>query len=99
MVSSHGIMFRNTVEFLFLVKNIYQSISFFLFNLKNFYFRYIEDLVKNENNCDSGSQLKTLEGILNAFQSIVGEIPAFFLSGWIIQKIGHNCDDISAIIN
>lgn len=42
-----------------------------------------------EGNCDSQNWMKTLQGIAMAIQCFGGEIPFFFLSGWILKKIGH----------
>lgn len=33
--------------------------------------------------------MKTLEGLVMGIQCFGGELPFFFLSGWILKKIGH----------
>lgn len=53
-----------------------------------FLFWLIEDLAKAQG-CDSVSLVKTLQGIVMAIQCLGGELPFFFLSGWILKKIGH----------
>jgi len=35
------------------------------------------------------SQIKTLEGIIAGVQTFLGETPAFFFAGYIVDKIGH----------
>ncbi|XP_037908689.1 major facilitator superfamily domain-containing protein 6 isoform X2 [Hermetia illucens] len=55
----------------------------------NFLFWHLEDLSDMEGNCDSQNWMKTLQGIAMAIQCFGGEIPFFFLSGWILKKIGH----------
>lgn len=39
--------------------------------------------------CDHTAWIKTLEGIVMSIQCFGGELPFFFLSGWILRKIGH----------
>lgn len=34
--------------------------------------------------------MKTLQGLVTIIQSFGGELPFFFISGWFINKIGHN---------
>lgn len=33
--------------------------------------------------------MKTLEGLVTSIQSFGGELPFFFISGWLISKLGH----------
>lgn len=35
------------------------------------------------------NNIKTLEGVVTGVQCFLGETPAFFFAGWIINKIGH----------
>nr|NP_648493.3 sugar baby, isoform C [Drosophila melanogaster]AAF50028.2 sugar baby, isoform C [Drosophila melanogaster] len=53
----------------------------------NFLFIYLEELDKAFEGCDSS--IKTLEGLVMGIQCFGGELPFFFLSGWILKKIGH----------
>lgn len=54
----------------------------------NFLFWFIEEDLGGR----SHTWIKTLEGIVMAIQCLGGELPLFFLSGWIVRKIGHvNC--------
>ncbi|XP_017111955.1 major facilitator superfamily domain-containing protein 6-A isoform X2 [Drosophila elegans] len=53
----------------------------------NFLFIYLEQLDKAFEGCDSS--IKTLEGLVMGIQCFGGELPFFFLSGWILKKIGH----------
>lgn len=39
--------------------------------------------------CDQLPWMKTQQGLSQILQSFCGEVPIFFCSGWIIQKIGH----------
>lgn len=51
-------------------------------------YRYIED-VASEHECGQVAWIKTLQGLSQALQSFGGEMPIFFCSGWIINKLGH----------
>lgn len=53
-----------------------------------FQFWLIEDLA-SEQGCSGTTYIKTLEGLIQGTQTILGEAPFFFLSGKIIQKISH----------
>ncbi|XP_017095251.2 major facilitator superfamily domain-containing protein 6 isoform X1 [Drosophila bipectinata] len=53
----------------------------------NFLFIYLEQLDKELEGCDSS--MKTLEGLVMGIQCFGGELPFFFLSGWILKRIGH----------
>lgn len=52
----------------------------------NFLFWHLEDLAKQH---DAEENIKTLEGILMCIQSFGGELPMFFLSAFILKKLGH----------
>lgn len=54
----------------------------------NFLFWLLEDMAKEYSN-NSKNWIKTLEGIVMAVQCLGGELPFFFLSGWILKRIGH----------
>lgn len=54
----------------------------------NFLFWYLEDLA-DVNGCQGKDWIKTLEGLIMGIQCFGGELPFFFLSGWILKKIGH----------
>ncbi|KAK2713452.1 major facilitator superfamily domain-containing protein 6-like isoform X1 [Artemia franciscana] len=56
--------------------------------LWQFLFWYIEDLMKVQG-CGSISSIKLLQGLVGGFQCLLGELPFFFLSGWIVKKLGH----------
>ncbi|XP_056634030.1 major facilitator superfamily domain-containing protein 6-like isoform X2 [Diorhabda sublineata] len=53
-----------------------------------FEFWLIEDLAKIQG-CSATAHVKTLEGLVQAIQTIIGETPFFFLSGIIMKKITH----------
>lgn len=55
----------------------------------NFLFWHLEDLAAAEEGCDYSTWIKSLEGFAMAIQCFGGELPFFFLSGWILRKIGH----------
>lgn len=55
----------------------------------NFLFWHLEDLAASEEGCDYSTWIKSLEGFAMAIQCFGGELPFFFLSGWILKKIGH----------
>ncbi|XP_063221253.1 major facilitator superfamily domain-containing protein 6-A [Bacillus rossius redtenbacheri] len=54
--------------------------------LWQFLFWHLEDLVEG---CSAEKWIKTLEGLVSAVQCFGGEIPFFFLSGSLLQRIGH----------
>lgn len=39
--------------------------------------------------CDQQSRMKTLQGLAMGIQCFGGELPFFFISGWLLKKIGH----------
>uniref|UniRef100_A0A182QGQ2 Major facilitator superfamily associated domain-containing protein n=1 Tax=Anopheles farauti TaxID=69004 RepID=A0A182QGQ2_9DIPT len=55
----------------------------------NFLFWHLEDLASIQEGCGHSTWIKTLEGIVMSIQTFGGELPFFFLSGWILKKIGH----------
>lgn len=55
----------------------------------NFLFWHLEDLASQQEGCGHATWIKTLEGIVMSIQCFGGELPFFFLSGWILKKIGH----------
>lgn len=55
----------------------------------NFLFWHLEDLAAAEEGCDYSTWIKSLQGFAMAIQCFGGELPFFFLSGWILKKIGH----------
>ncbi|XP_049545375.1 major facilitator superfamily domain-containing protein 6 isoform X1 [Anopheles darlingi] len=55
----------------------------------NFLFWHLEDLAKAMEGCGHSTWIKTLQGIIMSIQTFGGELPFFFLSGWILKKIGH----------
>lgn len=57
----------------------------------NFLFWHLEELADTKGACDYQAQswMKTLQGFAMAIQCFGGELPFFFLSGWILKKIGH----------
>ncbi|KAK9500670.1 hypothetical protein O3M35_001894 [Rhynocoris fuscipes] len=54
----------------------------------NFLLWYLEDLA-SLHGCGTKAWIKTLEGLAMGIQCFGGELPFFFLSGWILKKIGH----------
>lgn len=50
----------------------------------NFLFWHIEEM----SGCDQ-DYMTTLQGLLTLVQCFIGEVPFFFFSGWLLQKIGH----------
>lgn len=38
---------------------------------------------------DSEAWVTTLQGLAMSIQCLAGELPFFFLSGWILKRIGH----------
>jgi len=66
--------------------------TFFHKIITHFLFWYMEDLVSKNNDDSQQAWLKTLQGITQGVQCFGSEIPFFFWSGWIINKLGHvNC--------
>ena len=55
----------------------------------NFLFWHLEDLAALQEGCDKLSSIKTLQGLVMGIQCFGGELPFFFLSGWLLKKIGH----------
>ncbi|XP_072383960.1 major facilitator superfamily domain-containing protein 6-like isoform X2 [Diabrotica undecimpunctata] len=55
-----------------------------------FLYWLIEDLLLVNTKCDLKYYVKTLEGLVQTVETILGEIPFFFLSGKIFATIGHN---------
>ncbi|XP_028136371.1 major facilitator superfamily domain-containing protein 6-like isoform X2 [Diabrotica virgifera virgifera] len=55
-----------------------------------FLYWLIEDLLLVNTKCDLKYYVKTLEGLVQTFETILGEIPFFFISGKIFASIGHN---------
>lgn len=39
--------------------------------------------------CDQQARMKTLQGLAMGIQCFGGELPFFFISGWLLKKIGH----------
>lgn len=55
----------------------------------NFLFWHLEELAAADDGCDYSTWIKTLQGLTSAVQCFAGDLPFFFLSGWILDKIGH----------
>ncbi|XP_032592051.1 major facilitator superfamily domain-containing protein 6 isoform X2 [Drosophila grimshawi] len=53
----------------------------------NFLFIYLEELAELYDN--GNDYIKTLEGLVMSIQCFGGELPFFFMSGWILKRIGH----------
>lgn len=53
-----------------------------------FFFWLVEDLAEAMG-CETFAWIKTLEGIIMAVQCLGGEMPFFFISGYILKRIGH----------
>ncbi|GAB0093197.1 major facilitator superfamily domain-containing protein 6-A [Sergentomyia squamirostris] len=54
----------------------------------NFLFWHLEDLASAQDG-NHLEWIKTLQGLAMGIQCFGGELPFFFLSGWILKKIGH----------
>ncbi|XP_055690284.1 major facilitator superfamily domain-containing protein 6 isoform X2 [Lutzomyia longipalpis] len=54
----------------------------------NFLFWHLEDLASAHDG-NHVEWIKTLQGLAMGIQCFGGELPFFFLSGWILKKIGH----------
>jgi MFS family permease len=54
----------------------------------NFLFWHLEDLAAASKTCDT-TWIKTLQGLAMGIQCFGGELPFFFLSGWLLKKISH----------
>ncbi|KAF5289130.1 hypothetical protein FQR65_LT02019 [Abscondita terminalis] len=54
----------------------------------NFQFWLLEELAENHS-WEMKSWIKTIEGLSMGIQSLGGELPFFFLSSWILKRIGH----------
>lgn len=55
----------------------------------NLLFWHLEELAISQDTCRSQSRIKTLQGLVMCIQCFVGEVQLFFLSRWILKKIGH----------
>lgn len=55
----------------------------------NFLFWHLEELAAADSSCDINSWMKTLQGLTMGIQCFGGELPFFFISGWVLEKIGH----------
>ncbi|EDV91077.1 major facilitator superfamily domain-containing protein 6-A [Drosophila grimshawi] len=53
----------------------------------NFLFIYLEELAELFDN--GNDYIKTLEGLVMSIQCLGGDLPFFFVSGWILKRIGH----------
>lgn len=54
----------------------------------NFLFWHLEDLAF-KHSYETQSYIKTIEGLVMGIQCLGGELPFFFLSSWILKRIGH----------
>lgn len=54
----------------------------------NFLFWHLEDLAF-KHSYEVKSWIKTIEGLVMGIQCLGGELPFFFLSSWILKRIGH----------
>lgn len=50
--------------------------------------RYVEKLADG-GSCETKDRIKTLQGLLSGIQCFLGELPSFFVSGWLLRKFGH----------
>lgn len=55
----------------------------------NFLFWHLEELADANSSCDNTTWMKTLQGLAMVIQCFGGELPFFFISGWVLNKIGH----------
>nr|XP_013189420.1 unnamed protein product [Amyelois transitella] len=55
--------------------------------LWQFLFWHLEDIAGQS--CDGADYIKTLQGLVSAIQTFLGEIPFMFVSGYILKKVGH----------
>ncbi|XP_059489344.1 major facilitator superfamily domain-containing protein 6-A isoform X2 [Neocloeon triangulifer] len=56
--------------------------------LWGFLFWHLEELAAAQG-CSSLEWIKTLEGLVMGVQCFGGELPFFFISSWVLKKIGH----------
>lgn len=82
-----GKMFQSFRVVIFLIWLIFVGLCTAL--IWNFLFWHLEDLAAADEGCDYTTWIKTIQGLVSAIQSLGGELPFFFLSGWIHKKIGH----------
>ncbi|XP_050432853.1 uncharacterized protein LOC126840886 isoform X3 [Adelges cooleyi] len=50
--------------------------------------RYLDEMT-SQHDCNKRQWIKTLQGLAQGVQCFGGELPFYFLSGWIIQKLGY----------
>jgi hypothetical protein len=74
-----------SVLVIYFIVRIFCSLFLFPFFLN----RHLEDLAASQKTCDHTNWIKTLQGLAMGIQCFGGELPFFFLSGWILKKIGH----------
>ncbi|XP_025200118.1 uncharacterized protein LOC112598028 [Melanaphis sacchari] len=87
--SVHGLFTKHYV-IAFYIWSIFSTFCHTI--ITHFLFWYMEDLVIVNNDHKQRAWIKTLQGLAQGIQCFGGEIPFYFLSGWIIRKIGHiNC--------
>ncbi|XP_050548921.1 uncharacterized protein LOC126910411 [Daktulosphaira vitifoliae] len=69
--------------------------QFFHSIIAHFLFWYLDDLADNYE-CSKREWMKTVQGLAQGIQCFGGELPFYFWSGWIIQKLGYlNCMALS----
>lgn len=56
----------------------------------NFMWILAIDINPDDFSCGHQELMKTLQGIALAVQSFGGELPFFFISGWLVNKMGHS---------
>ena len=86
MLNDIGVLFLAPPILLFFVWCI--VVGFCTALVWNFLFWHLEDLA-DAHSCDNNSWIKTLQGLTMGIQCFGGELPFFFLSGWVLKKIGH----------
>lgn len=62
--------------------------GFFISFIWNFLFWYLEDL-STFYHPETKSWIKTLQGLAILIQCFGGEVPSFFLSGFILKRVNH----------
>ncbi|XP_050432844.1 uncharacterized protein LOC126840886 isoform X2 [Adelges cooleyi] len=61
----------------------------FFHGIISYYLFWYLDEMTSQHDCNKRQWIKTLQGLAQGVQCFGGELPFYFLSGWIIQKLGY----------